>query len=150
VIDRIGTSVARELDRFGPLSSLAPLVEAWTAAVGPEIARHAWPARLGRDGTLRVHTSSAAWAFELSQLEPQILGALGELAPARLRFTPGPLPEPPAASGIDAPTAPEPSAEHRARAAALVAGMGDENLRKVVAEAVAASLAKTDSDRRFW
>jgi hypothetical protein len=150
VIERIDKTVARELDRFGPLSSLAPLVEAWSAAVGPEIARNAWPARVGRDGTLRVHTSSSAWAFELSQLEPQVRAALGELAPARLRFAPGPLPEAATVATRVVRTSPEPSAEQRAHAAELVAGIDDENLRKIVAKAAAASLASAGSDRRFW
>ena len=150
MIERIDKTVAHELDRFGPLSALAPLVEAWPAAVGPEIARNAWPARLGRAGTLRVHTSSSAWAFELSHLEPRIRAALGKLAPARLRFAPGPLPEPPTAATSALRTSVEPSAEHRRQAAELVAGMGDENLRKIVAKAAAASLARAGSDRRFW
>jgi hypothetical protein len=149
-VKRLRKDVARELDRFGPLSSLAPLVEAWPRAVGPEIARNAWPGRLGRDGTLRVHTSSSAWAFELAQLEDRIRGSLGELAPARLRFAVGPLPEAAEAPGGALRKVAQPSAEHLARASELTAGIGDENLRKVVAKAAAASLARADSDRRFW
>lgn len=147
---RLGTDVARELDRFGPLSSLAPLVEAWPGAVGPEIARNAWPARLGRDGTLRVHTSSSAWAFELAQLELRIRDSLGNLAPARLRFVVGPLPEPPSDPQEPARRVAKPSPEQLARASELAAGIADENLRKIVANAAAASLARAVSDRTFW
>ena len=60
--------------------------------------RNAWPARLARDGTLHVNAGSSAWAFELQQLESEIVGqlrdVLGKAAPARLRFVPGRLPEP--------------------------------------------------------
>ena len=60
MIDRIGNAIERELSRFGPATGMAPLVEAWARAVGPEIARNAWPARIARNGTLHVHTSSSA------------------------------------------------------------------------------------------
>ena len=150
MIERLGRDVARELDRFGPVTGLAPIVDAWPRAVGSEIARNAWPARIGRDGTLHVHASSSAWAFELGQLEARIRDALGHLAPPRFRFTVGPLPEPPAPTEERGRRAVEPSSEHRAEAASLVAGIEDENLRKVVAEAAARSLARADSDRMFW
>ena len=58
-MDRVGADVERELGRFGPASGMAPLVEVWPEAVGPEIARNAWPARLARDGTLHVHTQDS-------------------------------------------------------------------------------------------
>src|SRR5262249_31368924 len=65
VMERVGDAVSRELGRFGPIVGMAPLVEAWPSAVGTEIARNAWPARLARDGTLHVHTTDSIWAFEL-------------------------------------------------------------------------------------
>ena len=80
------------------------IVAAWPAAVGEEVVRNAWPARIARDGTLHVHTSSSVWAFELGQLAPRILerlaAELGEHAPTALRFAPGHLPE--AATGAPA------------------------------------------------
>jgi predicted nucleic acid-binding Zn ribbon protein len=91
-MDRVGDAVARELARFGPSSGLAPVVEAWAAAVGPEIARNAWPARLTRDGSLRIHTKDSVWAFELAMRADEIRGRLGDLAPPRLVFVSGPLP----------------------------------------------------------
>jgi hypothetical protein len=150
-MERVGSDVARELRRFGPVAGLEPLLEAWANAVGPEIARNAWPARRGRDGTLHVHARSAAWAFELAQLEPRIREALGDIAPTRLRFAVGPLPEP----SLPSPTASrekllEPSEEHVRRGADLTAEINDESLRKVVAKTVALSLAKAQSDRSFW
>ncbi len=84
--------------RFGPAGGMAEIVAAWPAVVGDSIAVNSWPARLARDGTLHVTVSSSPWAFELAQLEPEISArlahALGEAKPRRLRFAPGPLPEP--------------------------------------------------------
>jgi len=150
-MERVGGDVARELRRFGPASGMAKLVEAWPAAVGPEIARNAWPARLGRDGTLHVHTSSSTWAFELGQLAGRIGAGLGPLAPPRFHFAVGPLPEPPSERpDLPVQTVAEPSESHRLRAQELAAEIEDENLRKVVAKTAALSLAKADSDRSFW
>jgi hypothetical protein len=147
--DRIGGDVQRELARFGPAEGMSEIVRAWPEAVGDQIARNAWPARLARDRTLNVATSSSAWAFELAQLEPRLLErleqVLGETAPAALRFAPGKLPE---LSSEDmesrARRAREPTDEERELAAALAAGIEDENLRKVVAKAALASLARAD------
>jgi len=150
MIHRVGDEVARELARFGVPAGLAPLVEAWPAAVGPEIARNAWPARISRDGTLHVHASSSAWAFELGQLEARIRESLGEHAPMRLRFGVGPLPEPTVDSAEERAQRDDPSPEHFAAAAELAAQIDDENLRKVVAKAAALSLANADSGRTFW
>ena len=97
-MDRIGDAVRQELARFGSAGEMADLVTAWPEAVGETVARNAWPARVARDGTLHVNASSSAWAFELQQLEAEISGrlrdVLGASAPRRLRFAPGPLPEP--------------------------------------------------------
>jgi predicted nucleic acid-binding Zn ribbon protein len=147
--DRIGDDVQRELARFGPAEGMSEIVRAWPQAVGDQIARNAWPARLARDRTLHVATSSSAWAFELAQLEPKLLDrleeALGEVAPAALRFAPGKLPE---RSSEETDSRPrrgrEPTAEERELAAALASGIEDENLRKVVAKAALASLARAD------
>jgi hypothetical protein len=143
----IGDEVRRELKRFGPTGAMAEIVRAWPAAVGEAIARNAWPARVARDGTLHVATSSSAWAFELGllagEIRERLATALGEDAPTGLRFAPGRLPEPssePPAQGRAQPATP--SEEDRREAAELTAAIEDENLRKVVAEAAAASLAK--------
>jgi len=150
--DRIGTDVQRELARFGPAESMSEIVRAWPAAVGDQIARNAWPARLARDRTLYVATSSSAWAFELAQLEPKLLEplreALGETAPAALRFAPGPLPEPapPPADERKRPP-PKPSAEQERRAHELAAEIESEELRKSVEKAAQMSLARASDDR---
>ncbi len=80
-MERIGDDVTRELGRLGPGGGMAAIVKAWPRAVGPAIAENAWPARVARDGTLHVATSSSVWAFELLQLERELLERLaGELA----------------------------------------------------------------------
>jgi hypothetical protein len=145
--DRIGDEVRRELSRFGAAEGMTEIVRAWPGAVGEQIARNAWPARLSKDGALHVSTASSTWAFELAQLEPKLLGrlreALGDTAPGSLRFAPGKLPELSAGDLGAARTAPpEPTAEERELAVALAAGIEDESLRKIVAKAALASLAR--------
>jgi hypothetical protein len=145
--ERIGDEVQRELSRFGPAEGMTEIVRAWPGVMGEQIARNAWPARISRDGKLHVATSSSAWAFELAQLEPKVLDRLGEAlggaTPAGLRFAPGKLPElsaeddAGAAKGVRAPTA-----EERELAAAIASEIEDESLRKIVAKAAAASLAR--------
>ena len=149
-MERIGDGVARQLRRFGPASGMAPVVEQWVGAVGPEIARNAWPARLARDGTLHVHTQDSIWAFELTTRADEIRGRLGDAAPRRLAFAPGPLPEPPPVTSEQVRARrPEPSPEHVAKAESLARVIRDEELRKVVAKAAAASLSHADNDRSF-
>ena len=143
----IGGEVQRELKRFGPAGAIAEIVKTWPAAVGEAIARNAWPARVARDGTLHVAASSSAWAFELGLLEADIRArlqeALGPDAPTRLRFAPGRLPEP-ARLQPDRRLEPtlRPTAEQQHEGERLAAPIEAENLRKVVAKAAAASLAK--------
>ncbi|HKC22394.1 MAG TPA: hypothetical protein VKB64_07785, partial [Gaiellaceae bacterium] len=103
---------------------------------------NAWPARLARDGTLHVHTTDSIWAFELKSRAEEIRGRLGEHAPPRLAFAPGPVPElleAPVETAVKA--AVEPMAEHVARADSLARVIRDEELRKVVAKAIALSFA---------
>jgi hypothetical protein len=120
--------------------------------VGEAIARNAWPARVARDGTLLVNTSSSAWAFELTQLRTTIADRLreelGDGAPRALRFAPGPLPEPATVDpATRAPRPPVPSEEQRAQAAEAAAAIEDPQLRELVARAAAVSLATAASGR---
>ena len=150
-MERVGDEVARELNRFGPVAGMAPVVDVWPEAVGGEIARNAWPARVARDGTLHVHTKDSIWAFELTSRAEEIRRRLGEHAPLRLAFAPGPLPErSPEPSEKTPNRPPKPTAKHVAEADSLARGIRDEDLRKVVAKAAAASLANADNDRSFW
>jgi hypothetical protein len=135
------------LAHFGPAEGMIDIVRAWPDAVGDQIARNAWPARLAKDGTLHVATASSTWAFELSQLEPKLLerlrAMLPDAAPKRLRFAPGKLPEP-SADELETrgPLVREPTGEERELAAALASGIEDESLRKIVAKAALASLSR--------
>jgi hypothetical protein len=152
MIERLGAAIGEQLGRLGAPASTAPLVELWPRLAGDAIARNAWPARVARDGTLLVTTSSSAWAFELTQLEPELLGRfreeLGPAAPTRLRFAPGRLPEPAAPAAADrAPAPPPPGPQERAAAAELTARIEDEDLRALIARAAAASLARASSGR---
>jgi hypothetical protein len=151
-LERLGDSAQRELGRFESAPGMLELVAAWPRAVGREIARNAWPARLARDGTLHVSTSSSTWAFELTQLEGDMLArlrtSLAEGVPKKLRFAPGPLP---AAGAEPAPEAPPDrlvaSAKARSEAASLAAEIENEELRETVARAAAASLERAAADR---
>lgn len=158
-MEELGRHVRRELGRFGPVDGdMVGIVRAWPAAVGETVARNAWPARLARDGTLHVNTASSTWAFELGRLAPAILeqlrGDLGSATPPALKFAPGPVPDAEAeAAERRAPSPPAVAPEHRAEAAAIAAGIDDEELRELVARAAAASLAggsaEPPDDRRF-
>ena len=146
-MEPIGGEVRRELRRFGPQGGMAELLEAWPAAVGPEVARNAWPARIGRDGTVHVHTADSIWAFELAQRAGEIAARLGVRG---LRFAAGPLPERvPEGQERRRRRPPEPLREHLDRAAVLVAAMTDDKLREQIARAVALSLARAPSSRGF-
>ena len=153
-MERLEETVRAELSRFGPEGGMPEVLAVWPASVGPMVTANAWPARIARDGTLHVNTSSAAWAFELAQLAPAILERLGEKlgesAPASLRFAVGHLPEPSSDELADARTeVPEPTEEARREAAELAAGIEDEELRNRVQRAVALGLSTGPSDHRF-
>jgi hypothetical protein len=152
-MERLGDEIRRELGRFGSTGAMTDVVREWPVAVGPSIARNAWPARIARDGTLHVATASAAWAHELALLEGDVLGrlrtALGAAAPPRLRFAVGPLSEvgpDPSAPALREPPL-QPSAEERAEGARIGAPVRDPVLRELVSRAAAASLARTAAGR---
>jgi hypothetical protein len=151
-MERIGENVERQLNRFDGHGAMPRIVAAWPAVVGAEVTRNAWPARVARDGTLHVHTSSSVWAFELGQLAPEILERLrkelGEAAPKALRFAPGHLPEPSLAAPEATTARPVPASPEALEAAArLAAGIEDEELRKQVEKAVSLGLSSGADDR---
>jgi hypothetical protein len=163
-MERLDESIRGELGRMAPADgdahwgSMVAVVRAWPAAVGEMVVRNAWPARLARDGTLLVHTSSSTWAFELGRMAAEILGRLrteaGDDAPPALRFVPGPIPEPAAETverrGLAPPAV---TGEDVAAAGHAAAAIEDEELRSLVQRAAAASLAgaraRARSDRGF-
>jgi hypothetical protein len=124
---------------------MSETVEAWPAAVGPEIARNAWPARFQRDGTLIVHTKDAIWGFELGHRAAEITARLP--GSPSLKFVPGPLPEPAAEEPEREP--PAATLEERRQAAEWASSIEDEELREAVKRAAAASLAARRDDRAF-
>ena len=151
-MERIGSGVERELGRFDGAGAMPRIVAVWPAVVGEEVVRNAWPARVARDGTLHVNTSSSVWAFELGHLAPRILerlvAELGGQAPESLRFAQGHLPEPAPRTAQDAERAPvQPDPEARAAAASLAASIDDEELRKTVEKAAALSLSSAAANR---
>jgi predicted nucleic acid-binding Zn ribbon protein len=151
-LERLGEASRRELARFEGAPGLAAIVGTWARAVGDEIAQNAWPARLARDGTLHVSTSSSTWAFELTQLQREVLGRLAaELAenvPKQLRFAPGPLPSAAAEQLPEGrPERLTASAKAREEASSIAAVIEDDELREVVSRAAAASLERAAADR---
>jgi len=143
---RLSDELRRELAALGPNSAMAETTAAWPVAVGPDIARNAWPARFQRDGTLIVHTHDAIWAFELGQRAGEISGRLPGRPP--LKFVAGPLPAP-AAPEEAVPAPPAATLEEERQAAEWASSIEDEELRQAVARAAAASLARRPDDRRF-
>ncbi len=152
---RLSEDVARELGRFGPSEQMTRIVDAWPAAVGPTIARNAWPARVARDGTLHVATSSSSWAFELGQLRADVLrklrDAVGANAPVELRFAVGALPELGREDDPDEASraVPEPGPDEVRRGAELAAAIEPDELRETVARAAAHGLLRAGTDRSF-
>ena len=119
---------------------MAELVERWPSSVGAAIARNAWPARIGRDGTVHVNTADSIWAFELGQRAAELAE---RLAVPRLRFAPGPLPEPDP-EPQQTPVAVSPQDAELARA--IASRIDDENLRETVQKAVSLALARGRDD----
>jgi hypothetical protein len=143
--EAIGGTIRAELSRLGGPSagSASGLSEVWAEVAGPVIAANAWPARVARDGTLVVHTSSSVWAYELAQMEEAIRARFGDLAPPKLAFVVGPLPSP---GPETAPKAEQ--VVHRAgpldreKAAEIARVIEDPELRHAVARAVETGLAR--------
>jgi hypothetical protein len=143
-MEPLGDAIRAELQRAGGESGPeAGVAAAWVEAVGAEIARNAWPMRTQADGTVVVHVRDSIWGFELTQRATEI----GERLPGRprLRFQPGPLPDP-APEQAPAPRV-EATQEQAREAADLAAAIDDPNLRESVAKAIKASLAR-GADRR--
>ena len=145
-MEPLGDELRSELARFGPQGAIGDTVAAWPAAVGAEIARHAWPARFLRDGTLLVNTRDAVWGFELTQRAAEISSRLP--TKPKLRFAPGPLPEAePERAADSALSPPEATLEQAREAAEWASQIEDEELRALVARAARASLARAAAER---
>jgi hypothetical protein len=146
-MERLGNDLRHVLRGAGvpDAGQLAAVARVWEEAVGPAVARSAWPQRIARDGTLHVATISATWANELSLLQDEVgaklVAALGDDAPATLRFAVGLVPEPPADESKPAPTPPIPEPADVELATEIASAIDDPELRDAVRRAAAASLA---------
>jgi predicted nucleic acid-binding Zn ribbon protein len=122
---------------------LAEVAATWESAVGPAVAAHTTPARLRR-GELLVHCESAVWAGELTLLQRQVLSALasalGERAPARLRFEVGELPAAAPVPRRAPPARREVGPEESRRAAEIAAAAADPALRGGIERALRAAM----------
>jgi hypothetical protein len=143
-VDPLGNEIRAELSRHGPQAGMAELVARWPAAVGESIARNAWPARIARDGTVHAATTDSVWAFELGQRAAEIAARLGV---PKVRFAPGPLPEPAAEPRLATPLEVTPEEAELARA--IASSIEDEKLRESVQKAVSFSLARGRSDTQI-
>ncbi len=78
---------AREM--AAPQTGLAAIQSAWSTTVGEQLAAVATPVS-ERAGTLTIECADSVWAQELDLMQAQLLeslkGALGEKAPAALKF----------------------------------------------------------------
>jgi predicted nucleic acid-binding Zn ribbon protein len=151
-MERIGNDLRHVLRGAGvpDAGQLAAVTRVWEKAVGPAVARAAWPQRIARDGTLLVATISATWANELSLLREEVAAkltaALGDEAPSSLRFAVGLVPEPPADESKPRPAPLVPGPEDVESARRIAAAISDPELREAVRRAAAASLAFHRSD----
>ena len=139
-LEHLGTEVRKELSQFGPQAGMAEILERWTDAVGSEIARNAWPARIARDGTVHVNTADSVWAFELGQRAGEIASKLGAVA---VRFAPGPLPE---SDEERVERVVETTPEDDERARAIASSISDQKLRESVQKAVSFGLVRGRDD----
>jgi len=157
-MERIGREVERELGRGGSRDAipLTALTAAWPEVVGDAVARHAWPLRIAKDGTLHVATASSTWAHELGFLSDEILerlrAHLGTDAPTKVRCAVGPIPEVERADDVlpePLPADADVPPEVRSEAAAVASAITDPELREVVARAARAGLLRARSGRNF-
>ena len=119
---------------------MGDILRAWEAAVGPDIARNAQPARFQRDGTLIVHTKDSVWGFELQNRAAEIR----ERVPGKpaLKFVPGPLPEPGAEPPPATPReAPPITLEAKEKAAEIASTVEDPELRDLIEQAIQRALS---------
>lgn len=143
-MEPLGDQIRAELQRVGGESGAeADVAAAWPAAVGEEIARHAWPMRTQADGTVVVHVRDSVWGFELTQRAAEIASRLPDSP--KLKFLPGELPD--AAPATPAEAHVEATPEQARDAAELASAIDDPNLRESVAKAIKASLARHPDDR---
>jgi predicted nucleic acid-binding Zn ribbon protein len=97
--DPMGTALHRALEGLDldRVSIGADIGARWLEIVGADVAQHCRPVGM-RSGVLYVEVESSAWCQQLQlrtpELQRALRGALGERAPAEVRFRVGYSPEP--------------------------------------------------------
>ncbi|MBF0143144.1 MAG: DUF721 domain-containing protein [Magnetococcales bacterium] len=134
-----------------PRSRAGRLMQRWREAVGPEVARHCEPDRLGREGVLTIRVDSPVWTHQLLHMKREILERLArffpEVAIRDLRFRHGEL------RGAVAPAPPPPVLppnlpEERIRAASLAGVVQDPGVRTALTRLLLAALARCRAPSR--
>jgi Dna[CI] antecedent, DciA len=118
----------------------------WHQHAPRRIAQNSRPARL-RGDALFIHTSTGAWAQELTlllpRLSPQLCAAVPGIDPAKIRTRSGPLPPaPPPAATPAAPVPPLSFTQLPDAVARALVTIGDDQVRAAVASAAAQALAR--------
>ncbi len=121
----------------------------WPAAVGEQVARHAWPARL-QGKTLHVVVDSSPWMQELSLLKTDILDRLnarmGRKLLTNLRFRVGDLPETATPLQRRLPAALTP--EGTARVEAVVKEVSDPDLKSTIRHVLTRAILAEEAGRK--
>ena len=123
----------------------------WSHAVPERVAKNARPVRL-QHGVLYVHTTTSAWAQELSFLREQIVAAIRAHAPQAgvtdMRAKVGALPVLPERVQAAAPKALVPLADVPEPIAASLAKVRDDALRDSIGTAARTALAASEADKK--
>jgi hypothetical protein len=130
-------------DGGGGGSGPPPIDEvAWRRIVGLGVALRSRPLRVAR-GTLWVRVASSAWAQELSLLQSTLVERLAAqgLRVERVRFQVGEVAPPARPPRVEAPPPAAPKADLPEELVRALEGVGDDELRRTLAEAAALNLA---------
>ncbi len=135
-----------------PTSKAHKLWRDWRRAVGEHVAKHTEPIRL-ENGILHVRVEQSVWMSNLSFMKPQILQALQKHNPTAtitdLRFREGSLrskkKKPPSTPPLPPPALPD----ERKRAAKLVSGVEDSELKAQLARLYESHLVRQRTDPRY-
>ncbi len=125
-------------------------METWRAVVGPRIAERSSPFHLEPDGVLQIRVATSVWAQELSLLSSAIIKRLRALGMrvTFLRFSVGRIQKSLRTTGRVIRRIVAPPIELPADLAADMMHIDDPELREVVMQAAAASLAELARDMR--
>tara|TARA_B100000686_G_scaffold287648_1_gene313239 strand:+ start:824 stop:1294 length:471 start_codon:yes stop_codon:yes gene_type:complete len=147
VPESLSGSLESELIRLGAKDNVLAVTHSWPEAVGPEIARNAWPARIRRDGTLVINTRTSVWAFELNQMAEEIRVRL-KPEPSQIKFVVGVVPEPVGKKeDLEKKPLKSPTPESAKSAKSLASEVTSDSVRKALEKAASLSLSNPHDDR---